>query len=120
MAQSDFDGQRELRAYPILDDDTLGDYELLHNFYPHRGIDGMCLDAEGNIVATAGWELSEPGGMIYIFNSKGRVLETHPTPCARPTNCTWGDEDLQTLYVTSVCGRVSEFALRTKGWLIFP
>ena len=50
MAQSDFDGQRELRAYPILDDDTLGDYELLHNFYPHRGIDGMCLDAEGNIV----------------------------------------------------------------------
>src|SRR5207244_3791985 len=60
-------GVRELRAYPIQDDGTVGQYEVLHNFGPHRGIDGMCLNAEGNIVATCGWEVSGPGGMICVF-----------------------------------------------------
>ena len=51
---------RELRAYPIRDDGSLGPFTVLHTFGKdsdgvHRGIDGMCLDAEGNIVATAGW-----------------------------------------------------------------
>ena len=98
---------RELRAYPICDDDTLGPYEVLHNFYPHRGIDGMTIDADGNIVATAGWQQSGPGPMIYVFAPNGRVLETHPVPEDRPTNCTFGDDDLQTLYVTTI-----------EGWLL--
>ena len=105
VAQSKYgDGQlRELRAYPINDDGTVGDHRVLHNFYPHRGIDGMRLDADGNIVATAGWTQSGPGPMIYVFASTGRVLETHPLP-ANPTNCCFGDADLQTLYVTAFDG----------------
>ncbi|WP_082220740.1 SMP-30/gluconolactonase/LRE family protein [Haloferax gibbonsii] len=102
--------RRELRAYPIHSDGTLGDYEVLHNFYPHRGIDGMCLDEYGNIIATAGWEKSGPGPMLYVFNPSGRVLETHPYPGARPTNCTFAGTDLSTLYVTDARGRL----LRTK------
>ena len=70
----------------------------------HRGIDGMCLDADGNIVATAGWELGGPGGMIYVFSSTGRVLETHPIGANRPTNCCFGGPGLTTLYVTSTDG----------------
>ncbi|MBV7339550.1 SMP-30/gluconolactonase/LRE family protein [Chloroflexi bacterium TSY] len=101
--------KRELRAYPILDDDTLGQFEVLHNFYPHRGIDGMCLDTEGNIVATAGWEVSGPGAMIYVFAPNGRVLETHPLPVNRPTNCSFGDANLRTLYVTSIDGHLLNF-----------
>ena len=86
VAQSKYgdDQKRELRAYPINDDGTVGPYQVLHNFYPHRGIDGMCLDTEGNIVATAGWEVSGPGAMIYVFAPNGRVLETHPVPAERP------------------------------------
>ena len=105
VAQSKYgDGQlRELRAYPINDDGSVGDHRVLHNFYPHRGIDGMRLDADGNIVATAGWTQSGPGPMIYVFASTGRVLETHPLP-ANPTNCCFGDADLQTLYVTAFDG----------------
>ncbi len=101
-------GKRELRAYPILKDGTLGAGTVLHNFYPHRGIDGMCLDSEGNIVATAGWEQSGPGGMIYVFAPNGRVLETHPMPkeVTRPTNCTFGGADMRTLLVTSIDGYV--------------
>ncbi len=114
VAQSKYgDGEhRELRAYPICEDNSEGDgpiagtYEVLHNFYPHRGIDGMCLDSEGNIVATAGWGKSGPGGMIYVFAPNGRVLETHPLPCDSPTNCTFGGEDLRDLYVTSLEGHL--------------
>jgi gluconolactonase len=106
VAQSEYgeDRKRELRAYPIRDDDTLGPYQVLHNFYPHRGIDGMCLDAEGNIIATAGWEQSGPGPMIYVFAPNGRVLETHPFPTDRPTNCAFGDPDLRSLYATGAGG----------------
>lgn len=108
VAQSKYgDGQlRELRAYPINPDGSAGQYEVLHNFYPHRGIDGMTLDIDGNIVATAGWEVSGPGGMIYVFAPNGRVLETHPLPCQRPTNCTFGGSDLTDLYVTSIDGHL--------------
>jgi gluconolactonase len=122
VAQSKYgDGQsRELRAYPVLDDGTLGQYSVLHNFYPHRGIDGMCFDTEGNIIASAGWELSGPGGMIYVFAPNGRVLETHPVPCNRPTNCTFGDADLRTLYVTSIDGHLLRARTERQGLLHYP
>ena len=32
VIQSDYDGVRELRAYPLLDDDTLGEHMVLHSF----------------------------------------------------------------------------------------
>jgi gluconolactonase len=122
LAQSKYgEGQkRELRAYPILEDSALGQYQVLHNFYPHRGIDGMCLDTEGNIIATAGWEVSGPGGMIYVFTPKGRVLETHPVPANRPTNCTFGDADLRTLYVTSIEGHLLRARTERQGLLLYP
>lgn len=117
VAESKYgDGQkRELRAYPIGDDGALGAYSVLHNFYPHRGIDGMTLDADGNLVATAGWEVSGPGPMIYVFAPNGRVLETHPVPCERPTNCTFGGPDLQDLYVTSIEGHLLRARTDRKG-----
>lgn len=122
VAQSKYGaGQlRELRAYPILEDGTLGDYEVLHNFYPHRGIDGMCFDSAGNIVATAGWEVSGPGGMIYVFAPNGRVLETHPVPVDRPTNCTFAGEDLSVLYVTSIDGQLLRAQTDRQGQLLYP
>lgn len=121
VAQSEYgDGRpRELRAYPINDDGTVGAYQVLHNFYPHRGIDGMCLDVEGNIVATAGWEQSGPGPMLYVFAANGRVLETHPVPIDRPTNCTFGDADLQTLFVTAG-GCLYRTRTNRQGYLIYP
>jgi len=112
--------QRELRAYPVRDDGSLGPYTVLHNFYPHRGIDGMCLDTDGNIIATAGWEVSGPGGMIYVFAPNGRVLETHPVPANRPTNCTFGGPDLSVLYVTSIEGHLLRAQTDRQGHLLYP
>lgn len=118
-------GLRELRAYPILENGTLGQHTVLHQFGTdyrgvHRAIDGMCLDADGNIMATAGWEQSGPGPMIYVFSPNGRVLETHPVPGNKPSNCTFGDSDLQSLYVTTGLGHVFRVRTERRGWNIFP
>jgi gluconolactonase len=74
----------------------------------------MCLDADGHIIASAGWEKSGPGPMIYVFGPSGRIIETHPLP-DRPTKCVFGDRDLKTIYVTTAGGhlyRVSDSGRR--------
>lgn len=118
VAQSEYGegNPRELRAYPVEDDGTVGEYEVLHNFYPHRGIDGMCLDEEGKLIATAGWGDSGPGPMLYVFTPEGRVLETHPYPANKATNCAFGGEDLSTLYVTGSDGRLHRAETDLTGY----
>ena len=120
VAQSDYrvSEKRQLRAYPVNNDGSLGHCEVLHDFGPHRGIDGMTLSSEGNIVACTGWEISGPGGMITVFDPKGRIIETHPTPAERPTNCTFVGEDL---YVSSIEGHLL-VARNTgmTGYLLWP
>lgn len=114
------DEKKELRAYPVLEDGSLGNYELLHDFGNHRGIDGMVLDTEGNIVATAGFDQSGPGPMIYVFSPSGGVLESHRTPEDRPTNCSFGGPDLTTLYVTTGGGHLFRTPTDRQGRLWYP
>ena len=111
-------GMRELRAYPIRDDGTLGQHTVLHTFGRdyrgvQRGIEGMCLDSEGNIVACAGWRHSGPGPMVYVFTPLGQIIEGHPVPSDRPTSCAFGDADLGTLYVTT--GEGDLYRVRDTG-----
>jgi gluconolactonase len=122
VAQSEYgEGKaRELRAYPIRGDDTLGPFRVLHVFYPHRGIDGMCLDVKGNIVATAGWQESGPGPMVYVFSPDGDVREQHRYPTDRPTNCTFGGPDLRTLYSTGADGCLRASHTDRQGLLNYP
>ena len=124
VAQSDYgdDKVRQLRAYPIHADGTLGQYRVLHDFDVARGIDGMCWDTEGNIVATCGWELSGPGPRVAVFTTDGAILEEHPIPGgSRPTNCTFGDADLTTLYVTTIDGKLFRVTgVGRKGYLQPP
>ena len=116
---------RELRAYPINDDGSLGPYNTLHTFGKdrtavHRGIDGMCFDVDGNIIATAGWPDGGPGPMIYVFSPTGRVLETHRVPAQMPTNCCFGGPDRTTLYVTSTEGHFFRAKTDRVGWAMYP
>ena len=114
------DEKRQLRGYPVQSDGSLGPHTVLHDFGAHRGIDGMCLDAEGNIVATAGYDQGGPGPMVYVFSPSGEVLEQHPVPEDRPTNCTFGDSDLTTLYVTTGGGHVFQARTERQGRLLYP
>ena len=113
-------GQIELRGYDIRDDGSLGPYRVLHNFSPHRGIDGMCLDEDGNIIATAGYHHGGPGPLLYVFAPSGRILATHESPDPRPTNCCFGDEDLQALYVTGYDGCLYRARTDRRGFLDAP
>jgi sugar lactone lactonase YvrE len=108
VAESPLDpaARRELRAYPLLEDDTLGSPTVLHTFGSdhrgaQRGAEGMCRDGAGNILACAGWARSGPGPMIYVFSPAGAVLAAHALPSGTPVKCAFGDDALATLYVTT-------------------
>jgi len=92
--------RRQLRAYPIERDGSLDPPRILHDFGEGRGVDGMTRTTDGLVVATAGFYERGPGPMIYVFDTRGRVLSTHPTPADRPTNCTFAEKDRAVLYVT--------------------
>lgn len=116
---------RQLRAYPINDDGTLGAFTVLHTFGEdhrgvHRGVDGMCLDTDGNIIACAGWEVSGPGALIYVISPTGRVVETQLIPALRPTNCCFAGPEMSTLFVTSVGGHLFRAETDRTGWAIYP
>lgn len=116
---------RELRAYPIHDDGSLGLHTVLFTWGEdardvHRGIDGMCLDADGNIVACTGWSKAGPGPLIQIMTPQGRVLETHPSPVDMPTNCCFGGPDLSTFYLTTYDGHLFKAETNRRGWLLPP
>ena len=96
-------GHRQLRAYPVKADGALGAGKVLHDFGPHRGIDGMRVDVTGNIVACCGWTQSGPGPRISVFAPSGEVLAEHPVT-SNPTNCCFAEADLTVLYVTGYDG----------------
>ncbi len=112
--------QHQLRAYPVSEERRLRKGRVLHDFGQNRGIDGMVLDTEGNIVATAGWRDGGPGPSIYVFSPDGEVIERHPLPFDQPTNCTFGGEDLSTLYVTTIEGHLLRAETERRGRLHYP
>ncbi len=58
--------------------------------------DGIKVDREGNVYAAG------PAG-IYVLSPAGKLLGTI-TPPEHVANFAWGDDDLQTLYITASTG----------------
>jgi gluconolactonase len=92
----------QLLAYPVKRDGSVGPGKSLMVFAPaERGIEGMCLDSEGNIAACAGWKKGGVGPAVYVISASGTVLETHPAPADFPMRCAFGDAGLTSLYLTA-------------------
>lgn len=92
----------ELRAYPVKADGSVGAPNVLHVFTGGaRGIEGLCLDNQGNIVACGGWKKNGAGPMLYVFSSTGAVMESQILPCDMPMRIAFGDDGLSSLYITS-------------------
>jgi gluconolactonase len=109
---------RELRAYAIGGDRRLGNFTVLHTFGrdhrgPHRGIEGMCLDADGDIVACSGSRRSGPGPLLTVFSPRGEVLETHPLPEDLPVRCQFAGDSI---YVTTAGGHLLRAATTRRGF----
>ncbi|MBY0528441.1 MAG: SMP-30/gluconolactonase/LRE family protein [Gemmataceae bacterium] len=108
-------GPHTLVAYDVSADGTCKRRAVLHDFKDRRGIDGMVVDTEGNIYATA--ESGKQSG-VYIFSPTGEQLGFLHTP-EEATNCTFGDKDLKTLYVTAGSS-VYKVRLNATGYLAYP
>ena len=69
----------------------------------------MCMDAKGNLYVAAGLHqlrgtsetlATRPG--IHVISPMGKLLAWRETPVDTITNCTFGGDDLKSLYIT--CG----------------
>jgi gluconolactonase len=77
---------------------------LLNFAFPERGIEGMCLDSEGNIIACMGWAKGGGPGVVIVVSPGGTILETHPSPADAPMRVAFGDDGLSSLYLTAADG----------------
>lgn len=84
-----------IRAFDVQPDGSLGPGRLFHKFtQPESGVaDGMKVDVEGNVYCTG------PGG-VHVIDPHGRTLGRLKVP-GHSTNLAWGDDDWQSLYVTT-------------------
>jgi gluconolactonase len=91
--------QRNVWAFPIRPDGTLGDRRLLKKFEDH-GFDGMRCDVDGNLYITRYGK-----GTVAVLSPEGRVLREIDVRGARPSNICFGGPDGRTAYVTEVVQR---------------
>jgi sugar lactone lactonase YvrE len=74
--------------------------DLTHeSFYP----DGLTIDIEGHI-----WSAMWDGWCVIRFNPKGEEILRIKLPVQVPTSCTFGGENLQTLYITTASVGLSQ------------
>jgi gluconolactonase len=108
-------GPHTLVAYDILPDGTCKRRAVLWDFKERRGIDGMRVDRQGNVWATA--ESGDKTG-VYVISPQGDLLGFIRTP-ETATNCTFGGKDLRTLYITA---GTSMYRVRVNatGFLAYP
>ena len=102
------DGARMIRAYDLRPDGTVANMRVHYNFFPGRSADGMSIDSQGNLYASAGMgqlrgtsETLDTKTGIYIISPKGALVKFIPIPEDYITNNAFGGPDMKTLYVTA-------------------
>jgi gluconolactonase len=101
-------GNRHIRAYD-LSDGSLSNPRVIHNFFPGRSADGLCVDPQtGNLYAAAGLnrlrgspETLDTKAGLYVFSPAGKMLNFHPIWEDTVTNCTISGTEPRVVYVTA-------------------
>lgn len=88
--------QRNVWAFPIHKDGTLGEKRLLKKFDDH-GFDGMRCDVDGNLYITRHGK-----GTVVVLSPEGKVLREIDVLGKMPSNLCFGGPDGRTVYVTEV------------------
>jgi sugar lactone lactonase YvrE len=71
--------------------------------------DGLCVDSEGCV-----WSARWDGWRISRYDPQGKLMFELRTPVQRPTSCTFGGSDLQTLFITSAWSGLTKSERRTQ------
>jgi gluconolactonase len=101
-------GARMIRAFDLRPDGTAANMRVHYNFYPGRSADGMSIDTQGNLYASAGMNqlrgtsetLATKTG-VYVISPQGKLLKFIPIQEDFITNNAFGGPDMKTLYVTA-------------------
>ena len=88
--------QKNVWAFPILEDGTLGMKRLVRQF-PDHGFDGMRCDVDGNLYITRHGK-----GTVVKMQADGKILAEVDVLGKSPTNLCFGGPDSCTVYVTEV------------------
>jgi sugar lactone lactonase YvrE len=108
--------QRNVWAFPIKSDGSLGDKRLLKKFDDH-GFDGMRCDVLGNLYITRHGK-----GTVAVLSPDGKVLREIDVLGKLPSNLCFGGPDGKTVYVTEVAKqrlvsfRVDQPGLAWQRW----
>lgn len=108
--------QRNVWAFPLEKDGTLGEKKLLKKFDDH-GFDGMRCDVDGNLFVTRYGK-----GTVAVLSPEGKLLREIDVLGKSPSNLCFGGPDGRTVYVTEVTKRrlvsfrVEKPGLAWKRW----
>lgn len=114
---------RELRAYPVAKDGSLGPYRLLLAFGhdhrgPHGGVTALTLAASGELVACVSGP-PQAEAAIWVLSADGLPLESCPAPAGIASSSFGGEEGAE-LYLGTQDGRVLRIRdSGLRGWLPF-
>jgi sugar lactone lactonase YvrE len=87
--------ENEIYAYDYSDGAVSNERTYFRGF--ERGIpDGSAIDSEGHV-----WNCRFGGGCIVRIGPEGQIDRVVDMPVANVTTCTFGGDDLKTLYITS-------------------
>ena len=101
-------GARLIRRYDLGPDGRVRNMRIHYDFSPGRSADGMSIDTQGNLYASAGLnqlrgstETLDTKAGVYVISPDGRLLRMIPIPEDLITNNAFGGPDMKTLYVTA-------------------
>jgi gluconolactonase len=101
-------GARLIRVYDLTPEGKVVNMRVFYNFSPGRSADGLSIDKQGNVYASAG--LNQPRGTsetldtkagVYVISPAGKLLRFIPIPEDLVTNNAFGGPDMKTLYITA-------------------
>jgi gluconolactonase len=86
--------RREIRAFDLSADGTATNPRTLYNFFPGRSADGISIDVDGNLYASA-----KTG--VYVISPAGRLLKFIRIVEDLISNNGFGGPDMKTLFITA-------------------
>jgi len=101
-------GARMIRSYDLQPNGTVTNMKVHYNFYPGRSADGMSIDTQGNLWASAGLnqlrgtsETLDTKAGVHVISPEGKLIQFIPIPEDTITNNAFGGPDMKTLYITA-------------------